>query len=209
MRNFPSVRRKAPTVAIGVLWLSAVMTGILVLANYANTPGRAGSPPPKWPAASELKRDPRQPTLLMFLHPQCPCSRASVGELSILMASSQGRVKATAVFLQPKGYDADWVHSDTWKEASKISGVTAVLDKEGREARLFNLQTSGDTVLYDAKGSLIFHGGITISRGHVGDNPGRAAVQAVLLGGAPTVTNTPAFGCPLFNCPFPGKPTST
>jgi hypothetical protein len=136
----------------------------------------------------------------MFIHPHCPCSKASVGELALLMAHCQGRVNAHVLFLQPTEATSDWVLTDTWREAARIPGVTVHRDEGGREARLFQAETSGDTALYDAMGGLMFHGGMTISRGHSGDNPGRDALQSMLLGGPAERTNTPAFGCRLFGC---------
>jgi hypothetical protein len=40
----------------------------------------------------------------MAIHPHCPCSRASIGELSILMAHSRGRLAAFVVFVEPPGF---------------------------------------------------------------------------------------------------------
>jgi hypothetical protein len=194
------------TIVFGMLWLAVVATGTVLMIGYANSPGPAGSPPTHWPIASQIARIPSQPTLIMFLHPHCPCSRASIGELALLMAHCQGRVNAQVLFLQPEEMTNTWVLTDTWREASGIPGVTVRRDEAGREARLFCTDTSGDTVLYNAEGKLLFHGGITISRGHAGDNPGRDSLQTLLLGGNSSVSNTPAFGCSLFECPVNRKP---
>jgi hypothetical protein len=81
--------------------------------------------------------------------------------------------------------------------------VTVQRDDAGREARLFGAETSGDTRLYSATGELMFHGGITIARGHSGDNPGRDALEALLFGKPAGATKTRVFGCSLFECPTP------
>lgn len=204
-----AIRRDASTLLIIALWITAALAGLFVLARYAETPGQPANPPAHWPATSRLPRDSRLPSLVMFMHPHCPCSRASIGELAELEAHCHGLVKTTVLFLQPHGFETNWSYSDTWNTAKKIPGVAVFLDRDGREARLFGAETSGDTSLYDADGKLIFHGGITVSRGHYGDNAGLDAVQALLLGGKAAVTNTPAFGCPLFECPITNKPPST
>lgn len=186
----------------GLVWLGIVVTGTFLMLAYANSSGHAGMPPVHWPKQSGVLPDQNRPTLVMFIHPHCPCSKASIGELALLMAHCQGQVNAHVLFLQPEEMDSTWSMTDTWKDAARIPGVTVQHDDAGREARFFHAETSGDTALYDAKGNLLFHGGITIARGHSGDNPGRDTLQALLLGEPAQLTNTPAFGCPLFGCPM-------
>jgi len=196
----PLRKRVILNAAIGLLWLGIVVAATVWMIAYANTPDKTVSPPSNWPQASAVSRDNRFPTLLMFIHPHCPCSRASIGELALLIAHCQGRVNAHVFFLRPAEMDAEWALTDTWRSAAQIPRVTVHRDDAGREARLFHAETSGETELYDAKGVLVFHGGITISRGHSGDNPGRDVLQALLLDMPTQQTNTPVFGCSLFEC---------
>jgi hypothetical protein len=58
--------------------------------------------------------------------------------------------------------------------------------------------TSGQTFLYDARGTLLFSGGITGARGHAGDNAGRASIVALLNRAGAATTSTNVFGCSLF-----------
>ncbi len=202
----PKGRSKVWTTILAVAWLGVVVTGTFLLMAYANSPGKSESPTMHWPGDSRIVHDQSRPTLVMFMHPHCPCSKASVGELAGLMAHCQGRVNVTVMFLHPTEMSNDWVLTDTWNQAGKIPGVTVQQDEAGREARLFHAETSGDTLLYNASGDLLFHGGITISRGHSGDNPGRDSLQALLLGQTTSITNTPTFGCSLFECSANNKP---
>ena len=188
------------TLVIGLAWFTVIVSATFVMVAYANSPGTAGSAPENWPASSPVPRDARHSTLVMFIHPHCPCSRASIGELALLMAHSQGLVNAHVFFLKPAEMPEDWVLTDTWREAAAIPGVSVHRDDAGSEARLFHVETSGDLVLYNAKGKLAFHGGITAARGHSGDNAGRSAVQALLLQEPPGTNHTPVFGCSLFEC---------
>jgi len=204
----PARRISPVTVIAGLVWLGVAVAATILMAAFSAAPNRAGSPPALWPETSQVTHDPARPTLVMFVHPRCPCSRASIGELAILMAHCQGRVSAHVLFLNPKEEAADWVHSDTWREAAAIPGVAVYADKDGQDAQRFQVETSGDTVLYDANGHLIFHGGITMARGHSGDNPGRSELQALLLGeGSLQPANTPVFGCALFNPQTSGNKT--
>jgi hypothetical protein len=184
----------------GGVWLSAVATSSFLMLAYANSPGVAGSPPSNWPDSSRVPLDTKLPTLIMFVHPHCPCSRASIGELALLMAHSQGRVSAHVFFLKPPETPADWAQTGTWREAAVIPGIAVHEDKAGFEANLFHSETSGDVVLYNGKGKLIFHGGITSARAHSGDNAGRSTVQALLLNEPVRLSQTSVFGCSLFKC---------
>jgi hypothetical protein len=88
--------------------------------------------------------------------------------------------------------------TDLWDSAGQIPGVAAVADEDGAEAHRFSAATSGQVVLYDSSGRLLFSGGITASRGHSGDNVGRRAIVSLLADGSGVRTETPVFGCPIF-----------
>jgi hypothetical protein len=182
----------------GVLWLFAVSTGLWILWGYENTPGVSAEPPALWPADSRIPRSHERATLVMLAHPRCPCTRATIGELASLMAHSQGRLTAYVLFLKPEGFSDDWEKTDLWQSAASIPGVTAIVDDGGAEAQRFHSATSGQTVLYDAAGRLLFSGGITSARGHSGDNAGRSAIESLVNTGAADRAETLVFGCPLF-----------
>ena len=183
------------------LWLTAAVGGTSILAKYSLSPGIAGSPSSIWPVESRLARDAASAHLVMVVHPHCPCSRASIGELATLMAGEQKRLRASVIFVEPPGFAGSWAKTDLWNDAGLIPGVTRVID-DGREARLFNAATSGQTMVYDARGNLLFTGGITNARGHFGDNDGIRSIAMIINDGAPAkdaaVTRTPVYGCALF-----------
>lgn len=178
-------------------WVLMICVGITVLWGYENAPGQAAAPPARWPLDSGIHLATDRATLIMVAHPHCPCSRASIGELARLMAQAQDRVTAYAVFVKPSGSSDDWEKTDLWQSAASIPGVNVVVD-DGAEAQLFNAVTSGQTVLYDAEGHLLFSGGITASRGHSGDNDGRSSIVSLLNTGVAGREETSVFGCPLF-----------
>jgi len=181
------------------IWLAAVSIGAGILLVYDYTPGNAASVRGNWPVQSKIPHDADQPTLVMFAHPNCPCTRASIGELAVLMAHCQNRVNARVVFFRPKGSGDDWLHTDLWRSAGAIPGVMVQADEEGNEARGFQVTTSGHVVLYDVHGKLIFSGGITSARGHAGDNAGRSAIMKLLNHETAVGLETPVFGCSLLN----------
>jgi hypothetical protein len=182
-----------------LVWFLTVAAGVTVLWQYANTPGvQAAAAPRQWPSNSHIQRDDSLATLVMVVHPHCPCSRASLGELARLMAQAQGRVRAFVVFSKPPNVSEHWEHTDLWDTAAAIPGVNVLTDEAGSEARIFHAATSGQTMLYDKDGNLRFSGGITGGRGHEGDNAGRSDVIAILNSSESERLETAVFGCDIF-----------
>jgi len=173
--------------------------GLSYLWTYESTPGLAAAAPLSWPADSQLQPASDRASLVMLVHPQCPCTRASIGELAAIMAHCEGRVNAYVLFMKPEGSAENWEKTDLWQSAAKIPGVSVISDPNGEEAQRFHAVTSGQTLLYDTKGQLLFTGGITASRGHSGDNAGRSAIVSLINREVPDTTETSVFGCPLFN----------
>jgi hypothetical protein len=182
-----------------ILWLLAVGVGLFFLWGYENTPGVSAQPPRRWPSDSSLQLAPRSATLVMTAHPHCPCTRASIGELAALMAHTEGRLKAYVLFIKPEALADGWERTDLFESAGSIPGVTTIVDADGSEAERFHSATSGQTMLYDAEGRLLFTGGITGSRGHSGDNAGRDAIESLVRTGTAEQSESLVFGCPLFN----------
>ena len=185
--------------ALSLFWLGMMAFGFEQFWRYSRTPGAAAAAPGRWPENRVLSPDYRHLSLVMVIHPKCPCSCAGLAELAQLMAHSRGRLRATVVFVQYKGVSASWVQSDTWRQASAIPGVSVITDQNGALARLFEAQTSGQTYLYGPQGRLLFSGGLTAERGQEGDNAGLRAAFTLLRGQRPEQARTPVFGCPLFS----------
>jgi hypothetical protein len=185
------------TLAI-VLWSGAVGGGFAALARYKNTPGEPGLSPADWPAGTHVALARGRDTLLMFAHPQCPCTRASVAELARLMHQVGDRVEAHVLVLKPEGGEAGWEKTDVWTRSAEIPGVSVAADPDGREAARFGASTSGQVVLYDPGGRLLFRGGITGARGHEGDNAGRDHMAALIRTGSADARESRVFGCALF-----------
>lgn len=181
------------------LWLTVVGVGMYLLASYKNTPGLAAEAPRQWPTDSRIQLSKDHSTLVMLAHPHCPCTRASIGELASIMAHSQGRLNAYVLFVKPEGASDDGDISDLWQSAKDIPGVKVILDGDGKEAHIFHAATSGQTLLYDPRGRLLFSGGITGSRGHFGDNAGQTSIVSIVNAETPNQTETSVFGCPLFD----------
>jgi hypothetical protein len=182
---------------LGATWATAIAVGFAGLAVYESRPGTDAAAPREWPARTRLTRDSDCWTLVMFLHPRCPCSQASLQELAELLSDNPFQVRTILLCCKPPGVPDGWERGDTWRQAMSMKHVTVHIDESDVERRYFGAQTSGQVLLYDPSGRLRYDGGITRARGHVGANAGRAAVEALLRGGASPVNSGPVFGCPL------------
>jgi hypothetical protein len=191
------LKGRTAVIAAFILWIPAVGLGVGVLLQYSNTPGRLAAPPPQWPQSAGVRPVPGQSTLLVFAHPQCPCSRATIGELALIVAHSRVQVNAYVLFYAPRSMSEAWARSDLWNDAAAIPGVHAIEDHDGLEVRRFGASTSGQTLLYDTSGHLVFNGGITAARGHLGANDGMDAVESILEHRSAKQHTAPVFGCSL------------
>jgi hypothetical protein len=166
--------------------------------NYENAAGAPASPPSVWPEESEIARVPGRFTLVMFAHPECPCTRASLAELDVLMARISGKVAASVRFRKPGAKEDEVRNAALWRKASSIPGVSPGFDGDDAQVARFGAQVSGQTLLYDPNGRLVFRGGITRARGHEGNNAGLNAVIR-LVNGEPADAQARVFGCSLRN----------
>jgi hypothetical protein len=183
---------------LACLWLALAVSGSVVLARYSYTPTPAGDSASRWPQASSIARLPDKFTLLLFAHPQCPCTAATLEELSRLLPKvAVNRLDIHVFFLLPANSPRGWERTPLWTTAQSIPGVKVWSDPEGRQARMFGGQVSGQALLYDPSGELRFSGGITAGRGHAGDNPGLDALLDVLNQRTGGFVRKPVFGCSL------------
>jgi hypothetical protein len=184
--------------ALGAWALSAAL-GSMMLSRYETTPSAERNAPADWPAESTIPRPSGATALLMFVHPECSCTRASLEELRWVMERSEGRARVFVLVLTKPALPRKVQETEIWRTATAIPGVTVLPDQKGAEARRFQCSNSGRVLYYGADGALLFAGGLTASRGHFGESAGRDTLIALLKGASPQCRNTPVFGCPLFD----------
>jgi hypothetical protein len=187
-------------------WCFAIAAGWLSIECYANRAGDLTEPPSRWPAESQLPRPAGHARLLLFAHPRCPCTRATLAELDRFLTRNRENVDTCVVFTKPADVPDGWEGSDLLRKAQSLEGVSTIVDTGGIETKRFRAHTSGVAMLYNREGRLLFYGGLTASRGHEGDSAGMAALQAILDGQCPSIAHTDVFGCPLET---PGTETCT
>jgi glyoxylase-like metal-dependent hydrolase (beta-lactamase superfamily II) len=115
------------------------------------------------------------------------------------MAQLRGKVISYVIFSKPDASGGDVKESELWHAAARIPGVTPIFDPQSIETERFGGHVSGQTILYDPKGNLVFSGGITSARGHEGDNDGADAILRGVTGQKGSLASTPVFGCSLHN----------
>lgn len=193
--SLPLVTSPLVAVIAVVLWSAAVGAGIHRIWAYEGTPGEETSVPTSWPDSGLVSIDRERATLMMFVHPLCVCTRASLTELRAALDTMKGSPSVWIVLLSPHGIVKDW-SPRVAEIAARIPEATIVTDHQGTAAEKFGASTSGHVVLYDRGGRLTFSGGITAGRGHVGDNSGRRGLVAAIQGGDSAHAH-PIFGCGL------------
>jgi len=189
--------RSAAILVSGVLWLGVSFAGFWRLFKYESTPGASASRINTVAIKREIPQHNGEATLVLFAHPQCPCTRTSIDELAQLMAACDGKISASVYFFKPSSFAKDWEKSDLWHSASAIHGVRVLTDTDGAVAKKFGAMTSGQVFLFDQEGNEVFNGGITAGRGHAGDNAGLSAIVAWVNSKSRILSKTPVFGCSL------------
>ncbi|MBN9685978.1 MULTISPECIES: RedB protein [unclassified Corallococcus] len=182
-------------------WFVASALGLGLVWSHASAPGLAATPPVRLP-----ERFPRAPdtwTLLVFLHPLCPCSRATLAELTKLLDRHGARLSTRVFVWAPRDAPPDFERSELWMRAMALPGARVVADVDGQVARELGARTSGQVVLYSPDGEERFAGGITSARGHEGDSAGGRALRDLLAAEVPSAATAPVYGCALETPPSP------
>lgn len=175
-------------------WLGLSILGFALLYRHAYT---AGDRFPRNTAnLPEVEADPRH-RLLVFLHPHCPCSRATLGELRTILDHSREPLSVEIWMIRPEGATADWNDSILVGESTSLPNVRVRWDERGEAARRYDARTSGEVLMFDPARRLRFRGGITASRGHPGWNRGTESIRGILRGDATPFSQTSVYGCPL------------
>jgi hypothetical protein len=183
--------------ALVLAWAVATAVGLASLLNYTTTASDNAKPRSGWPADSWLVRERGRGVLVVFVHPHCPCSAATVDELAHITTRCPDHGRIYLLFCRPAGCEPGWEQTALWNKAKTLPGIEVRCDAGGAEARRFGVRASGHALLFGPDGQMLFSGGITRARGHRGDNAGRDAVVSWLRTGQASHCHTPVFGCPL------------
>jgi len=201
--NQPAINRRTITIA-SVIWLSCIAVFIPSLLDHMAKPGaNAVLNLETWPSISPISPAEDGQTLLLFAHPQCPCTLATLAELErLLVYPIPTQFHAILVLPVPEDHAHNQAtatsHSAVLNYASQIPGLTVTIDNEAEITRAFGIRTSGHCLLYGKDKTLLYSGGLTPLRGHEGPCEGNIALSQCLIGKIPSSRYAPVFGCALY-----------
>jgi hypothetical protein len=204
-RQSARTRRMMVIALIGFSALST-LAGMRTLIAFDQTAGAAGAVPLRWPERTAIGRSGRRPELLVFAHPFCSCTAATLAELAHLSVQRKPGADSPAItilFFRPR--NSGWAPNGLWNQARSLADAHAVWDDDGHEAQRFGARTSGHALLYSSSGDLLFSGGVTGSRGHQGDNYGLDRLVAALDSGRLAHTSSASLSGPVFGCALGGS----
>ena len=174
-------------------WIGVVAVAGATLLNHAYQPSKT---PSESKGAVSLKPS-RSYKIVLFAHPFCPCTRATLTELSESLARLSHDVSVTIVFVSRGLNQEDVTSSSTFRMAGMLPGAKVVIDSGAEEASRFGATTSGEAFAFDPSGHMIYHGGLTPGRGHQGDAAGQTQLEQIIAAGGSRFCTAPIYGCQL------------
>jgi hypothetical protein len=202
-RTRPLVTRNARRfIVIGLASLSALVTVpvLLALIAFDSAPVAGTSIPEKWPQGAGIERPVREAQLLVFAHPFCACTGATIAELARLETLRRNRLPSPTFLVFRPSKTSDWTWAAFQTVTRSLPDARVIWDDGGLAAARFHAIASGTVLLYSENGDLLFHGGVTGSRGHEGDNYGLDELTKALEAtpGSPSQPkHSRVFGCAL------------
>jgi len=203
---------RARAIAIAVvmtLWSVVLFGGLAAFSIYQTRQGTRGTIPAHWPADSRIDRTAGHSTLLVFLHPNCPCSMASVHSLQRCLRAIPPEGRPRTVFVMRPAARDDWRARKLRATAAETPDGSFYQDDGEKEIARFGANVSGHLLLFGAGGDLLFDGGVTPERGQEEESMASDHFREVLTGMSRSPVRTAVFGCALQSHPSLGKKACT
>ena len=182
-----------------ILWIVVLILGFGAMAWYKQQPGPVGKIQSHWPQNVSQPLNPFRHNLVLFAHPGCSCTYASIVELEKLLVSHKNKFNVQIYFYYPSDKTKEWTNSTSKTYALKLPNTEVIDDRGGEFARRFGALTSGQAILYSPEGKLVFAGGLTETRGHIGESEGTRSIASAIETGQSLIKSTSTFGCILFS----------
>jgi hypothetical protein len=180
------------------LWGLLVVQGFMAIVSYSVRAGPEGETPETLIGDNSEVGDYSDLSVLFFVHPKCPCTRASAEALDRLLTQAGIRQPGAvqAHLFMPKGAEKAWGQTVLVDRLERIPAVSVTFDEEAATATSYDVTTSGHLLIYRS-GKLVFSGGITPARAHEGNCDATDAALAALTGSGSFEGRWPVFGCPI------------
>lgn len=189
-----AIRAQWVRISMGV-WVLACASVMCLLWSYANAGGAVGGLRAGWTVPAALERPDDRSMLVVFAHPKCPCTRATMAAIERLQRDAPGAFATRVVFYEPLDADPSWRRTALWARAERLVDAKAIPDPGGVMTSDAGAVVSGCTALFDLDGEPVFWGGVTPSRGHEGESVGLSALRSLLRGEGSAVRGASVFGC--------------
>lgn len=133
----------------------------------------------------------------LFVHPQCPCTRATLKLVDRLHRELLVPPELTIYVASYDQIKSDWSSSPNLRLAQQLDQAVVMEDKEANRAKSLGVKASGTLVVTDGEGNRLFAGGITAGRSCEQLNPSYFSVRNLLNNPATGLSNTVVYGCDL------------
>jgi hypothetical protein len=135
-------------------------------------------------------------TLIIGLHPHCPCTRGISEELNRLAAESED-YRFVVLASCPQDAMSSWMDTPSIRELERLPRTRIIADECGMIASSLGMIRSGHVIVIGADGFPRYSGGMTSSPLHSLGRPAREAATEVAVGTPLSATTAMVFGCPL------------
>src|SRR5690606_34507323 len=98
----------------------------------------------------------------------------------------------------PRTAENSWRSTPLLARAAKLPNAKVLHDAGGVESARFDARVSGTVLLFDDRGDRLYAGGVTMARGHDGDNAGIQAVTDLLIDRTAPNEPIPPLGCRVY-----------
>ncbi len=176
------------------IWGILIVCGAQVLISYTNARRNQPAFEDIDPASLAHFVGSSEYSLILFLHPKCSCSRATIRELKSVLSRAPQAYQLTVVMYCPEEKPESWTEGVNERLARRLGPRKWVVDS-GELFSRNHILDSGHVLCFDRNQELRFSGGVTVSRPHEGPNQARLALARILDGGPQAKVHFPVFGC--------------
>lgn len=193
----------------GVGWCVLLADGWARLYSYTYRPEATERAASDWPGGVSLGPSATGFRIVVFVHPLCPCTQATLQELDETLVRIPNDVSVVAVPVTCGLSPTDMASSRIIARLQRIPRVTIHPDPDGELRRRFGARVSGEVFAF-AGDRCVYHGGLTPGRGHQGDFAGQRRLEG-LAAATGRLRGRPTEACceaPVFGCRLPGDDCS-